>query len=50
MKLWSKNQSPDAPEGPPPQRRWPTIVGITVAAWALLGGVLMLLLQDRGSP
>jgi hypothetical protein len=51
MKLWSKNRFPDvAPEGPPPRRRWPAIVGITLAAWALLGGVLMVLLQDHSVP
>ena len=45
MKLWQKSPSPRAPELPPKVRRWPTIVGITVAAWALLGGMLVFLLQ-----
>jgi hypothetical protein len=43
MMLWQKS-NPVAPELPPRTRRWPTILGITVAAWALLGGALLFLL------
>jgi hypothetical protein len=51
MKLWRKNRPPELPpEGPPPTRRWPAMVGLTLAAWALLGGTLMVLLKDRGAP
>jgi hypothetical protein len=51
MKFWEKNPAPTfPPEMPPKARRWPAILGITVAAWALLGGMLMVLLQDHGAP
>ena len=32
----------------PKPRKWPAIVGVTAAAWALLSGVLLLLLGKAG--
>jgi len=49
MKFWPQKAAPVAPEFPPKNNRWPTILGITVAAWALLGGLLIFLLQTSGA-
>ncbi|MDB4983159.1 MAG: hypothetical protein JWM82_3911 [Myxococcales bacterium] len=32
----------------PKPRKWPAILGVTAAAWALLSGVLLLLLGHSG--
>jgi hypothetical protein len=49
---WRKSPQfePARPEDPPPPKKWPAILGVTVAAWAILGGVLVALLGSQPAP
>jgi hypothetical protein len=48
MSLLNRKALPDGDGLAPKPRKWPAIVGVTAAAWVLLGGVLLLLLGGQG--
>lgn len=47
---WKWRKSPQFEpnmEAPPPPKKWPAIVGVTLAAWAILGGLLIAMMSSQ---